>query len=230
MGKIVFMATSNYLMDTMNRFVSTLPSSENIHIISAGLNNAVYVARGLLPQEVDAVVVRGNTATVLSEANLPFPVIPILVGIPEIAEAFQQAKELSQKEKPLIGVSGFEQSINNIKALLALSGVEIRFYHIGSMTDIEKCVSAAIQDRVDVMISGQLCAGLSREKGLPAVEMKASIASIQQAYNQAVDFQKSAMKQRALSAGAVPEGQAAGAGGCPEGVEHQRASDLDRPE
>lgn len=199
MGKIVFFATSENMHDVMTEFIATLEDSSGTSVVTAHLDNAIYIARGLNPKEVDAIIVRGNTASILAKSQLPFPVIPIVVGNQEIAEAFQEAKKLSAKTTPLIGLSGFEQSVSNIKALLSLSGVEIQFYHIGGISDVEKSVNAAIRDNVDVMISGKVCTELCRAKGLPAVEMKAGLPSIQLAYSQALEFQKTTIHQKSLA-------------------------------
>ena len=199
MGKIVFMSTSDDSMNSMQQFVAQLKDPGSVRILRAALDNAVYIARGLDPREVDAVVVRGNTASALSRARLPFPVIPLTVGTEEIAQAFDAARRLVGKEKPVIGVSGFEQSISDIKALLSLSGIEIRFYHIESIEDIYTCAENALQDGIDVMISGKLCTAECLRRGLPAVEMGTTLDSIRLAYEQAREFQKSALRQRVLS-------------------------------
>ena len=199
MGKIVFMSTSDDSMNSMQQFVAQLKDPGSVRILRAALDNAVYIARGLDPREVDAVVVRGNTASALSRARLPFPVIPLTVGTEEIAQAFDAARRLVGKEKPVIGVSGFEQSISDIKALLSLSGIEIRFYHIESIEDIYICAEKALQDGIDIMISGRLCTAECLRRGLPAVEMGTTLDSIRLAYEQAREFQKSALRQRVLS-------------------------------
>ncbi|MGE4353574.1 MAG: PrpR N-terminal domain-containing protein, partial [Oscillospiraceae bacterium] len=199
MGKIVFFNTSDNIQEVVAKFFDTLKERDSVKMVRAGLDNAVYIARGLNPRDIDVIVARGNTAIALSKARLPFPVIPILVGTKEIAEAFQEALKLTGKDKPLIGVSGFEQSISNIKALLNLSGIEIRFYPIESMEDICTCAINALRDKVDVMISGTLCTRECLAQGVPAVEMKTSMDSVRLAYNQALEFQKSAMRQRAFS-------------------------------
>ena len=199
MGKIMFFNTSDNIQKVVAEFIETLKDQSGVKAIRADLDNAVHIARGLNTREVDAIVARGNTALALSNARLPFPVIPILVGTEEIADAFHDALELTGKSKPLIGVSGFEQSISNIKALLSLSGIEIRFYPIECSEDIRTCALNAMRDKVDVMISGTLCTCACQAQGVPAVEMKTSMDSIRLAYNQALEFQKSSMRQRALS-------------------------------
>lgn len=199
MGKIMFFATSDQIQNTVTQFIGTLKDSDNIKIVRADLDNAVLIARGLNPGEIDVIIARGNTATALSSARLPFPIIPILLGTEEIAEAFQAAKDLTGREKPLIGVSGFEQSISNLRALLNLSGIEIRFYPIKTVEDIRICTESAKRDKVDVVISGTLCTRACREAGIPAVEMCTTLDSIRISYNQALEFQKSTIRQKAIS-------------------------------
>ena len=62
MGKIVFMSTSDDSMNSMQQFVAQLKDPGSVRILRAALDNAVYIARGLDPREVDAVVVRSRSA------------------------------------------------------------------------------------------------------------------------------------------------------------------------
>lgn len=204
MGKIVIMATSDKIASISRQFIMTLPEKEqeNVKIINVRLSNAVRIAQGLNPNEVDAVIVRGNTAIVLSNANLPFPIIPIIVYTSEIANAFQQARKLSGKEKPFVGIAGFDQSIGSISALNALldvSGIQTRFYHIYNHRDIIAAANKGVQDELDVMIGGPLCVEECQKVGLPAIELESTIASILPAYEQAREFQNSLIRQQSIS-------------------------------
>lgn len=204
MGKIVIMATSEKIASISRQFIMTLPEKEqeNVKIINVRLNSAVRIAQGLNPNEVDAVIVRGNTAIVLSNANLPFPIIPIIVYTSEIANAFQQARKLSGKEKPFVGIAGFDQSIGSISALNALldvSGIQIRFYHIYNHRDIIAAANKGVQDELDVMIGGPLCVEECQKVGLPAIELESTIASLLPAYEQAREFQNSLVRQQSIS-------------------------------
>lgn len=204
MGKILIMATSDKIESLSRQFITTLPEKEqeNVKVINVRLYNAVRIAQGLNPNEIDAVIVRGNTAIVLSNANLPFPVIPITVYTPEIASALQKARKLSGKEKPFVGIAGFDQSIGSISALNALldiSGIQIRYYHMYSHQDIIAAANKGLMDELDVMIGGPMCVEECKKVGLPAIELESTLASILPAYEQAREFQNALFRQQIIS-------------------------------
>ena len=70
--------------------------------------SAVWQARGMDKKQVDVLIARGDTARLLKESGLPFPVVDIGITDDSIVQCIMKAEEISGAEEPSIGIVGME--------------------------------------------------------------------------------------------------------------------------
>lgn len=196
MSKIVLIASGDNIAKYGIQLKKELKNSQDLQIINGYMEEAVSILRNQPQDEIDVVIARGNTAKMLREAKLPFPIVNIPVKDFEIVNTIRAAKDKTRKENPLIGYIGLVDIINNISYFLKALNFNVRLYQADSTLDIENSIVQAKMDQVDVLIGGVYTCQLLQNNGMAYVLLESSLASIREAYGHAKEIQKSVYIQK----------------------------------
>lgn len=180
MSKIVFIAPSEEMAKLGYEILPVL--SEEVEIKVGCMDYAVEVARSLNKQEVDVIITRGGTASLIKNSGIEIPVVEVMITGKELVDAINVATKISGKPYPVIGYIGFENMVRNIKMFSGILNVDLRIYHVQSAEDIRRQVIQAKIDGIDVVIGGILTSEYAEQSHLPSVNLGATKESLLAAF------------------------------------------------
>ena len=169
MGKIVMLAPGEHIREYAEKLKTTLEDPSSFEIQVVHMEQAVAAARKLNPGETDVVIARGDTARLLKNSQLPFPVIDIGITEESIAKSIILAKEQTDMEDPLIALIGMESLVERLKAFFSILRSRITFYACSDQESIHKATQDAKAAGVDVVIGGALVCRVAEEYGIKTV-------------------------------------------------------------
>ncbi|MDF2524864.1 MAG: hypothetical protein K0R31_2505 [Clostridiales bacterium] len=196
MSKIVFIASGENIAEYVHQLQTQLENPQELEIVNTHMENAINYVKKQIKDDVDVIIARGNTAKVLKEAKLPFPIVTMSISDSEIIEAIKKAQERSHKEAPLIGYIGLEDVISNIRSFLEILNLQVQLYKVNSTDDIERSIAQAQKDQVDILIGGIYTCQLLEQMGINYVLLESSFSSVKDAYDRAKEVQRNVNIQK----------------------------------
>lgn len=173
-----------------------LPFPDTLNIVNIYMEDAVDYARNSLPEGVDVIIARGNTAKLLKTAHLSVPVVTVPIAASELVQSIEKAKRLYPEEQSRIAYIGLEDVIRSVSAFLEMMHCQIHFYPVVNSKDIEYSIKKAKKDQVRVVIGGEYTQKLAEEYGLNCVLLESSLTSLKEAYERALEVQKGVQLQK----------------------------------
>lgn len=194
MATILLIASGTSMTRLAEQFRNTLAFPETLSIISACMEEARDYVRRELPEDVDVIIARGNTAKVLKNARISIPVVSIPVRDIELIQSVTEASRLYGKDAPIAYI-GLEDTIRSVREFLKQIHENLLFYAVESSQDIRTCILQAKKARAAAVIGGVRTQELARQQGLDAVCLESSVESIREAYERAMELQKGVQLQ-----------------------------------
>lgn len=196
MSKIALIAPGPSITHYGLMLQKSIAHPEELLIINAYMEDALDYVRFHLPEEVDVIIARGNTAALLKSAHLSIPIVTIPIHDSELIHSIYTAKELYQQEDSKIAYIGLDDEIQSVRGFLDILHCNIRLYPISSTEDIRKRIKQAKKDHIHVVIGGIRTQQEALEAGLHCVLLESSLASVKEAYERALEVQKGFILQR----------------------------------
>ncbi|RGZ00399.1 sigma 54-interacting transcriptional regulator [Clostridium sp. AM58-1XD] len=196
MGKIVLLAQGEHIRKQAEKLKSTLKDKDNLEIRVAHMDVAVEYARGMDKKEVDVLIARGDTARLMKQSNLPFPVIDIGITDESIVGSIIAAEEISGTENPSIGIIGLESFVARVRSFFNILRPKVVLYTAKDRKNVQAMVAKAKEDGIDVVIGGDLTCRLAKAAGMKCVMTGTTYELVEAAYNSAVDLQRSIEAER----------------------------------
>lgn len=191
MGRIVLLAPGEHIKKQGEKLRETLENKDNLEIRISHMEAAVWQARGMDKKQVDVLIARGDTARLLKESGLPFPVVDIGITDDSIVQCIMKAEEISGAEEPSIGIVGMETFIERVKSFFKILRSKVTLYEAQSGSNIQEMVNKAKRDGVKVLIGGDLVCRYAKAAGLKCVMTGTTYELVEKAYNSALDLQHS---------------------------------------
>ncbi|MBP1764708.1 MAG: proprionate catabolism activator, Fis family [Firmicutes bacterium] len=198
MKTILYIAPSNVMMDIGKRIISELGLDDQVDCSMGWLHEGIDIARKAEVSGVDVIVARGGTAEYISRAEIQIPVVEIPISVQDLAEVLLQAKKLTVKETPKIGVVAFRNMIGNIETFAKVMNIHLQLFLINPGDNMEAAVEAAILSGADVIIGGIRTVELAAKRGKHTLLLTSGEDSFRNAFLQAmkVSYARTLEKER----------------------------------
>ena len=141
-------------------------------------------------------VARGLHAAMLKQyCNIPL--VEFRLTGQEMGLLVKKAKEIAEKECPVIAIIGNHNMFCDMSCFGELFGVHLREYFVQDKTELSRAADTAARDGVDVVIGGEVVCSRSRQNGVPAIFLESGEESFAEAMRMvqsvafAVDLEKS---------------------------------------
>lgn len=190
MSKIVLIAPGTHIAKYAHQLKAQLKKPQELEIVNTQMENAINYAKKQFKDNVDVIIARGNTAKMLKESKLSFPIVTIPITDFEIIDAIKKAQKKVHKPTPCIGYIGLEDVISKIRYFLETLNLKVNLYTVENSEDIERSILEAQKDQVDVLIGGIYTCKLLEKKGISHVLLESSLSSVQSAYERAKEVQR----------------------------------------
>ncbi len=198
MKTILYIAPSNVMMDIGKRIISELGLDDQVECSMGWLHEGIDIARKAEAGGVDAIVARGGTAEYITRAGIQIPVIEIPISVQDLAEVLLQAKKLTGKETPKIGVVAFRNMIGNIETFAKVMNINLQLFLINPGDDMEAAVESVIFAGAEVIIGGIRTIELAEKRGKHTLLLTSGEDSFRSAFLQAmkVSYARTLEKER----------------------------------
>ncbi len=196
MGKIVLLAPGEHIKKYGEKLWESLKDKDNLDIHIAHMDYAVEYAMGLDKKEVDVIIARGDTASLLKQSHLPFPIVDIGISDEGIVRGIIQAEAESGIEDPKIGIIGMEAFVERIRSFFNILRPKVVLYTASSRDNIQAMVEKAKEDGMDVLIGGDLACTFAKRQHMRTVIIGTTYELVAAAYDRAVEIQKTIEAER----------------------------------
>ncbi|MDF2523283.1 MAG: proprionate catabolism activator, Fis family [Clostridiales bacterium] len=179
MAKIAFLLPREDMVEQAKKVVKDEDADVEIKVVTS--QNVLEEANLSMLNGADVLIARGNHAAILSK-NITIPLVEIVLSGQEIAKLIYEAKVVLRKQKSVIGIIGFKNMFSEIKPFAEILDVTLREYLVNSTEDLELSVQEAAEDKVDLIIGGDISNRVAEELGIPTLFLKSGEESIREAY------------------------------------------------
>lgn len=156
--KFAFISNSSELGDLVKHYAD--PSTEDLLIKLATMEDAVSVAREFLDEGVEVILGGGGTGSLLAQ-TLGQPVVKIARTHADIVRALIKAKDYGS----YIGLTSFATPTDGIEIFEELLSVKIRQIVFKTTEDLINGISGAFDEGVKCMVGGGICKNIIASLG-----------------------------------------------------------------
>ncbi|SBW08491.1 putative Sigma54 specific transcriptional regulator, Fis family [uncultured delta proteobacterium] len=127
------------------------------------------------------VVARGAAAAMVMRTMPDIPVVSIPVSGQDLVKALDEAKRLTGRERPRIGLMTFPAILADMEYLADLLNIDLHVYHLQEGGNSHDRIRKAKRDGVDIVIAGNTTGRLVRQHGLLTVFLDSGDISLSMA-------------------------------------------------
>jgi transcriptional regulator with PAS, ATPase and Fis domain len=179
MAKIAFLVPRVDMLEQVKKVVKDGAADVEMKVVTS--QNVLEEAKLSIENGADVLIARGNQASIISK-NINIPLVEIVLSGQEIAKLIYEAKGVIKKINPVIGFIGFKNMFSDMKPFGEILGVTIKEYLASSTEELELSAYKAQEDKVDIIIGGEIANRVSEELGIPTLFLKSEEESIREAY------------------------------------------------
>ncbi|MBP2659937.1 MAG: proprionate catabolism activator, Fis family [Firmicutes bacterium] len=184
MSRIVFIAPNKQLYLQVKKIVSGLNVEQEVDIFLAGPKKALEIANTLHSENVEVIISRGGTASII-ESVVNIPVVEILVTGQDLAQTFQQAKKITGLPNPKVAFVVFRNMSNDIEVLSDILGIQLQVYSVGELEEIPEIIEKIAVTNADIVVGGANTVNFAVKKGLKSLLINSGDYSIKAAFFEA---------------------------------------------
>jgi isopentenyl diphosphate isomerase/L-lactate dehydrogenase-like FMN-dependent dehydrogenase len=180
MAKIAFMAANRDMLEQAEKVTNHFDIDVEIKLTTSAtvVNEANLAAKN----GADIVIARGTQAYLVRK-HTQIPVVEIVLTGQELALLITEARKLTEKSAPVIGILGVKSMFSNTKPFEEIFNLTIRDYFVEQSEELEAAVQRAWEDKVDIIIGGEIVIACAEKKGLATLFLKSQIDSIEDAWH-----------------------------------------------
>lgn len=184
MSHIAFIAPDKHLFLKGKTIVKELGLQQQVVFYLARLNRAVRLAKKLENEDIDVIVSRGGTASVIIESKVRIPVVEIAITGQDLAQVFHEAKITTNLSSPRIAILGFKNTIRDIEVFTEILGIQLTSYLCEEVEDIPLMIDK-IANTTDIVVGGIRTVLQAQKKGLKAYRIPSGDFAFQAAFLEA---------------------------------------------
>lgn len=198
MSKIALIATNEIMYSQGLSFKNRQENYGNLDVYMGSMDGAVKIAKSLSKEEVDVIICRGDSGTMVRNSGIEIPVVDMTLSDIEVVEAIEAAKKRISVENPRIAYVGYLNTYQNIKAFLHAMNINHIHFNIKSEQDTESALISLI-GKVDIVIGGRSTCIIARKVGIPNVQLGASMKQLEGAYYKAREMQSAIHMEKKIA-------------------------------
>ncbi len=199
MAKIAALVPKTYMAE----YVDIVSAEENIPVESIKVietADSIIEARNAIENGATILIARGLQAAMIKKYT-KIPLAEIEMTGQEIALLIKEAMDLVQKEMPKIAFIGHKSLFSDTSYMENVFPVELHFYHLNGLDEIDALVHRAVADKNDIIIGGDTVHKAVKRYNIPYLFLQGTDDSIRNALHLAkklghtADLEKSSHAQ-----------------------------------
>lgn len=176
------MAVNQEMMEQANELVKDFDIDVEVKLTTSA--EVVAEAERAFKNGADIVIARGTHAYLVRK-HTRIPLVEIVLTGQELAVLIAEARELTGKSAPVIGIVGVKSMFSNTKPFEKIFDVTIREYVVERGEELEAAVQRAWEEKADIIIGGEIALECAKKRNLPALYLKSQLDSIADAFRSA---------------------------------------------
>lgn len=183
MAKIVLMVSREEMFHQAHNILQEkkYPIDE-IKIVST--EHVVEEARTAIAGGAEMIIARGLQASLIKKYT-NVPVIEIVMTAQEMALLIIKAKQIVQKESPVIGIVGFKNMFCDMSYFDTIYNIELRTYFSADGDELREVACLAVKDNVDLIIGGDTAVNAAANAGIPSLFLSITEDSLRSSFKAA---------------------------------------------
>ncbi len=141
---------------------------------------AVSEARGAIGRGASVIIARGLQASLIRQYT-DAPVVEIAATAQEMALLVMKAKQIVQKERPVIAAVGFQNMFCDMTYFDAIYDIQLRTYFARTGEELGAQADAALREGADLLIGGDTAVARAQAAGLPSLFLSTTEDSLRTA-------------------------------------------------
>ncbi len=146
--------------------------------------DAVIQARQSIANGASIIIARGLQASLIKQYT-DIPVVEIVITAQEMALLIIKAKQILEKETPVIGVVGFRNMFCDMSYFDTIYDIDMRTYFAEKGDLLEDMAKQAVDDQVDLIIGGDTAVRIAGDEGIPSLFLSNTEDSLRNAFSMA---------------------------------------------
>jgi len=183
MKKIVFFGSTPEIADSAKRFANE-DGRDDIDVLEVATEDCVQTALKVFREGAQVIIARGTQAAAIKH-NTDIPVVEVVLTAQEMALVITQIKRDLKKPVPVIAVVGYRNMFCDMRHFGELFGIALREIYVKGTDELPEGVNQAFQDKVDIVIGGEIVCRCAQALGLPSRMQPSGEDSIRQAFRNA---------------------------------------------
>ena len=181
MANIAFIAPDKHLFIQGKKIITEMGLREKFSFHLGLLNRGVRIAHKLNRDDIDVIICRGGTAELIIESGIRIPVVEIPVTGQDLAQAFHEAKRLTDLDRPKVAIVAFGNMVYDIESLSTILGIDLTIFPLEKAEDLAEKVEQVAQTDADIVVGGSKTIKLAAKKGLKALLIRSGDFSVRTA-------------------------------------------------
>lgn len=146
--------------------------------------DAVSEARSALARGTNIIIARGYQASLIKYYT-NIPVVEIQLTGQEMGLLITKAKKITKKNRPVIGVVGFNNMFCDMTHFNQIYDIDLRTYFVSNPDELSIAINQAINDNLDIVIGGDNAITAATRAGIPSLFLSSTEDSIREAFKMA---------------------------------------------
>ncbi len=146
--------------------------------------DAVSEARSALARGTSIIIARGYQASLIKYYT-NIPVVEIQLTGQEMGLLITRAKKITKKNRPVIGVVGFNNMFCDMTHFNQIYDIDLRTYFVSNPDELSVAINQAINDNLDIVIGGDNAITAASRAGIPSLFLSSTEDSIREAFKMA---------------------------------------------
>lgn len=143
--------------------------------------DSVSEARSAVARGTNIIIARGYQASLIKHYT-NIPVVEITLTGQEMGLLITKAKKVVRKERPVIGVVGFNNMFCDMTYFNQIYQIELRTYLAPDTEELQNAIQRAIGDNLDIIIGGDTAIKAASDAGIPSLFLSSTEDSIREAF------------------------------------------------
>ena len=183
MAKLACLMPNMEMIELARKIIDETGMKNVVMLENTPTGRAEEYARGAVARGAEIIVARGLQASQI-KAITSVPVVELRMTGQEMGLLITQAKKILDVARPTIGVVGYANMFCDMRYFEEIFNVSIRQYYVTDPKDghdiLWEQARRAVNDKVDLVIGGEVAVEVAREAGVPALFTTATEDSIRE--------------------------------------------------
>lgn len=183
MGKIALLVSRDEMLYQAHNILQEKKYEiEEMRVIQT--EKAVLEARASIANGAAIIIARGLQASLIKQYT-DIPVVEIVITAQEMAILVKKAKQIINKQRPVIAVVGFKNMFCDMSYFDTIYDIELRTYYSLDGTGLRDAAVSAAEDEADLIIGGDTAVEVATQYKVPSLFLSTTEDSLRTALSMA---------------------------------------------